>query len=131
LPATIRKFATAVLNGASVVEMWGTGSPRREFLHVNDLASACLHLLQNYNDELCINVGTGIDIEIRELASLVANIVGYEGEVVWDTNKPDGMPRKLLDVTRINATGWQAQIPLQQGLQEVFDWYQANVGSSK
>jgi GDP-L-fucose synthase len=131
LPATIRKFATAVLNGASVVEMWGTGSPRREFLHVDDLASACLHLLQNYNDELCINVGTGIDIEIRELASLVANIVGYEGEVVWDTNKPDGMPRKLLDVTRINATGWQAQIPLQPGLQEVFDWYQANVGSSK
>jgi GDP-L-fucose synthase len=131
LPATIRKFATAVTSGASVVEMWGTGTPRREFLHVDDLASACLHLLENYNDDLCINVGTGVDIEIRELASLVSEIVGYTGEIVWNTQKPDGMPKKLLDVTRIKALGWQSQIPLHRGLQEVFEWYKANVDISK
>jgi GDP-L-fucose synthase len=127
LPATIRKFATAVKNGSSIVDMWGTGSPRREFLHVDDLANACLHLLNNYNEDICINVGTGTDVEIRELAQMVSEIIGFTGEIRWDTTKPDGMPRKLLDVTRINSTGWHSKIALEDGLKQVFSWYQKNI----
>lgn len=127
LPATIRKFATAVKHGSATVEMWGTGSPRREFLHVDDLANACLHLLNKYNEDICINVGTGTDVEIRELAQMVSEIVGFTGEIRWDTTKPDGMPRKLLDVTRIKSTGWQSKIALKDGLKQVFSWYRENI----
>jgi len=130
LPATIRKFATATSNNLPTVEMWGTGTPRREFLHVDDLANACLHLLKNYNEDLCINVGTGSDIEIRELALMVSEIVGYKGEIIWDHTKPDGMPRKLLDVTRIKQTGWQPEVSLQVGLKQVFEWFKTNVDIS-
>ena len=130
LPATIRKFVNAVENGTPVVEMWGTGTPRREFLHVDDLANACLHLLENYNEDLCINVGTGTDIEIRELAQMVSQIVGFQGKIEWNASKPDGMPRKLLDVTRIKNTGWQPVISLQDGLEQVYEWFKTNVHNS-
>lgn len=123
LPATLRKFASAVADGAKSVAMWGTGTPRREFLHVDDLASACLHLLEVYDDDICINIGTGQDIEIRQLAEMVAATVGFSGETVWDTSMPDGMPRKLLDVSRINATGWKASISLESGIADLFEWY--------
>ena len=126
LPATIRKFATAVKEGSTTVGMWGTGKPRREFLHVDDLARACLHLLENYDEDVCINIGTGQDIEIRELAEMVADVVGFNGAVEWDTSKPDGMPRKLLDVSRINGLGWQAQIDLKSGIRDTYNWYLTN-----
>jgi GDP-L-fucose synthase len=130
LPATIRKFVNAVENGTPVVEMWGTGTPRREFLHVDDLANACLHLLEIYNEDLCINVGTGTDIEIRELAQMVSQIVGFQGKIEWNVKKPDGMPRKLLDVTRIRNTGWHPVISLQDGLEQVYKWFKTNVHNS-
>jgi GDP-L-fucose synthase len=105
------------------VTLWGTGSPRREFLHVDDLAAAVLHLLEHYDDEQTINVGTGQDVTIRELAQTIADVVGYRGEVVWDDSKPDGTPRKLLDVTRLRALGWQPQIGLRDGIASTYDWY--------
>lgn len=126
LPATIRKFATAAKIGYEKVEMWGSGSPRREFLHVDDLARACLHLLQEYDDEICLNIGTGQDIDIKSLAHLVGDVVNFRGEIVWDTTKPDGMPRKLLDVTRINNLGWEASISLEQGIRDVYNWFTEN-----
>ena len=103
------------------VVLWGTGSPRREFLHVDDLADACLFLMQNYSDEQIVNVGVGKDITIRELAGMVRDIVGFEGELVWDASKPDGTPRKLMDVSRLHALGWQASIPLEQGIRNVYE----------
>ena len=127
LPAMIRRFHEAKESGAESVTLWGSGTPRREFLHVDDLARACLHLLEQYDDPQTINVGTGEDITIRELAELVASTVGYEGDLLWDTSKPDGTPRKLLDVSRIKALGWAPSIELKAGIADTYAWYLDNV----
>jgi GDP-L-fucose synthase len=127
LPALIRRMHEAKVGNAKTVTLWGTGTPRREFLHVDDLANACVHLLETYDAPEPINVGTGEDIAIRDLAALVAEAVGYAGEIAWDTSKPDGTPRKLLDVSRINALGWRAETPLRQGIQDTYAWFLANV----
>jgi GDP-L-fucose synthase len=126
LPAFIRRFHEAKESGVKSVTLWGTGAPRREFLHVDDLADACLMLLQNYDSHETINVGWGDDIPIRDLAETVAGIVGFEGELAWDSSKPDGMPRKLLDTSRINALGWYPSIKLSAGLAATYDWYLEN-----
>jgi GDP-L-fucose synthase len=103
--------------------MWGTGTPMREFLHVDDLARACLFLLETYSDEIPLNIGTGTDITIRELAETVREVVQFHGEIIWDSSKPDGTPRKLLDVSRIRDLGWSHEIELRQGISDVYDWY--------
>jgi GDP-L-fucose synthase len=126
MPALIRKFHEAKVNGNKEVVMWGTGKPRREFLYVDDLADACVFLMNNYSDELHINVGTGEDIEIRELAEIIKKVVGYEGEIVNDTTKPDGTPRKLLDVTRLHNLGWKHKVELEEGIRKVYEWYSVN-----
>jgi GDP-L-fucose synthase len=126
LPALIRRYDEAVRSGARSVENWGTGSPRREFLHVDDMAAACLHLLENYDGPSQVNVGTGSDVSIKELASIVADAVGYQGEMTWDTSKPDGTPQKLLDVSRLAKAGWTASIPLSEGIRQTVSWYRAN-----
>ena len=126
LPAMIRRLHEAKVSGAPSVTMWGTGSPRREFLHVDDLAAACFHLLETYDDPQTINVGTGEDLTIFDLAHTVANVVGYEGDLLWDTSKPDGTPRKLLDVTRLRSLGWDPRIGLVDGIRSTYDWYRAN-----
>ena len=123
LPALIRRFHEASLAGAPSVTLWGTGSPRREFLHVDDLAAACLRLLDVYDEDEHINVGVGDDVTIAELAALVADVVGYSGEVEWDAAKPDGTPRKLLDVSRISALGWEPQIGLAEGIGSTYEMY--------
>ena len=125
LPALIRRFHEASLAGAPSVTLWGTGSPRREFLHVDDLAAACLRLLDVYDEDEHINVGVGDDVTIAELAALVADIVGYSGEVEWDAAKPDGTPRKLLDVSRISALGWEPQIGLAEGIGSTHEEYRS------
>ncbi|MGI9136592.1 MAG: GDP-L-fucose synthase family protein [Candidatus Nanopelagicales bacterium] len=127
LPAFIRRFHEAKVSGASTVTVWGTGAPRREFLHVDDLANACLMLLSNYDSEQTINVGCGEDLPIKELAETVADVVGFTGTIEWDSSKPDGMPRKLLDTSRINALGWKPQISLRDGLTSTYAWYLENV----
>lgn len=126
LPALIRRYDEAAKSGAQVVTNWGTGSPRREFLHVDDMASACLHLLENYDGPSQVNVGTGSDVTIRELASLVASAVGYTGEIAWDTTKPDGTPRKLLDVSKLSDSGWSASIELEEGVRKTVEWFREN-----
>jgi GDP-L-fucose synthase len=123
LPALIRKFHEAKLRGDKDVVMWGTGTPRREFLHVDDLAAAVVHLTKSYESEEIVNIGVGEDISIRELAELVKDITGYQGEIVNDTSKPDGTPRKLLDVSRLHALGWQASIPLREGIEKTYRWF--------
>jgi len=120
LPALIRKFHTAKVHDAPEVILWGTGAPLREFLHVDDLADACLFLMDHYDDPAPINVGTGEDLPIAELASMVKEIVGYEGDVRFDTSKPDGTPRKLLDVSRLTSLGWKARIGLREGIEAVY-----------
>lgn len=127
LPALIRRYDEAARSGAESVTNWGTGSPRREFLHVDDMASACLHLLEHYDGPSQVNVGTGTDVTIRELATLVAAAVGYEGSFEWDTSKPDGTPRKLLDVSKLKQAGWAPQISLEEGIQSTVAWYRSNV----
>jgi GDP-L-fucose synthase len=122
LPAMIRKFHEAKATGGPVT-LWGTGTPRREFLHVDDMAAACLHLLNTYDGDEHVNVGTGSDVSIAELASIVAKVVGYDGPVQWDTGKPDGTPRKLLDVSKLSALGWQAAIPLDEGIAATYRWF--------
>jgi GDP-L-fucose synthase len=126
LPALIRRFHEAKADGQSEVVLWGTGTPRREFLHVDDLAEALLFLLDNYDDPMTINVGVGEDVTIRELAELVADVVGYEGELVQDTTKPDGTPRKLLDVSRLTALGWTASTALRDGIARTYEWFLAH-----
>jgi GDP-L-fucose synthase len=126
LPAFIRRFHEAKVAGAPTVTVWGTGTPRREFLHVDDLALACLVLLQHYDTHETINVGLGDDMPIRELAETVASVVGFEGTIEWDSSKPDGMPRKLLDTSRINELGWKPQISLRDGVASTYAWYLAN-----
>jgi len=123
LPALLRKFHEASLSREKSVTLWGSGSPRREFLHVDDLAKAVLFLLQGYDGATAINVGTGVDLEISELASLIAQVTGYDGQINWDTSKPDGTPQKLLDVGRINNLGWTSEITLAQGLRTTYDWF--------
>jgi GDP-L-fucose synthase len=126
LPAFIRRFHEAKVAGAPAVTVWGTGTPRREFLHVDDLAQACLVLLQHYDTHETINVGLGDDMPIRELAETVASVVGFGGTIEWDSSKPDGMPRKLLDTSRINELGWKPQISLRDGVASTYEWYLAN-----
>ena len=126
LPALMRKFHEAKGNGEPQVVMWGSGTPRREFLHVDDLADAVVHLTETYEGEDIVNIGTGEDISIRELAELMRAVIGYQGEIVNDTSKPDGTPRKLLDVSRLHALGWQAKIPLRQGIEETYRWFLAH-----
>jgi GDP-L-fucose synthase len=121
LPALIRKFHTAVQNGDSEVEIWGTGKPKREFLHVDDLAEACLFLMLNYNEKGFLNVGSGSDVSIRELAETVAEVVGFKGKLTHNTSKPDGAPRKLMDVSRLHNLGWKHKIELKDGIQAVYD----------
>jgi GDP-L-fucose synthase len=131
LPAMIRRFHEAKATGAPSVTLWGSGSPRREFLHVDDMARAVLFLLENYDEAEHVNVGVGEDVTIRELAETVARIVGYEGVLEWDTSKPDGMPRKLLDVTKINTLGWKADIGLEDGIRTTYEWYRANEAAAQ
>ena len=126
LPALIRKFHEAKQRGEPAVEIWGTGSPRREFLHVDDLADACVYLMQDYDDADFLNIGTGEDIPIRELALLIRDGVGFEGELRFDPSKPDGTPRKLLDVTRLFKTGWRPRIPLREGIAQTYRWFVEN-----
>jgi GDP-L-fucose synthase len=121
LPALIRKFHTAKVENEDSVEIWGTGTPKREFLHVDDLAEACYFLMKNYNEKQFLNVGTGEDISIGDLAMLVKTIVGFEGDLVFNTEKPDGTPRKLMDVSRINEFGWKYKIGIEEGIQSVYD----------
>jgi GDP-L-fucose synthase len=130
VPALIRKFHDATLRGASDVEIWGTGSPRREFLYVDDLADAALFLMLHYDEEQIINVGTGEDVTIRELAETIAAIAGYQGNLVFDSSKPDGTPRKLLDVSRLRALGWHPRIALKGGLAATYDWYRTHAGGA-
>ncbi|MBK8710533.1 MAG: GDP-L-fucose synthase [Niastella sp.] len=120
LPALLRKFHQAKEQNQPAVTIWGTGTPLREFLHVDDMADACLFLMENYDEEGCINVGTGTDISITELANMIKEIVGYRGTLVFDTTKPDGTPRKLMDVSKLKNLGWQYSIPLQQGIENVY-----------
>ena len=126
LPALIRKFHTAKENGESSVTLWGTGKPLREFLHVDDLADACLFLLKNYDDEEIVNIGVGEDLSIAELAGIVRNVVGFEGEIVYDASKPDGTPRKLVDVIKINRLGWHAKTGLHEGVAKTYQWFLDN-----
>jgi GDP-L-fucose synthase len=121
LPAMLRKFIIAKRNGDSSVTIWGTGSPKREFLHADDLAQACLFLMENYNDSGLVNIGIGDDISILDLAVLVKKVVGFEGEILTDTTKPDGTPRKLMDVSKLSGLGWKAKITLEEGIQKVYD----------
>lgn len=126
LPAMIRKFHDAKESGTSHVVLWGTGSPRREFLHVDDLAKAVVALLERYDDAPPINVGVGEDVTITELAGLVRDVVGFEGDITWDTSKPDGTPRKLLDVSRIHNLDWKAEIGLRDGIASTYRWFLEN-----
>ncbi|MFC2088811.1 GDP-L-fucose synthase family protein [Calditrichota bacterium] len=126
LPALIRKFHEAKINNQSFVEIWGTGSPKREFLYVDDLANACLYLMQNYNDSEIVNIGEGEDITIKDLALLIKDIVGYKVELKFDTGKPDGTPQKLLDVSKLNNLGWKHSISLEEGIISTYNWYLEN-----
>ena len=126
LPALLRKAHTAKVEGQRELVVWGSGSPRREFLHVDDLAAACVFLLEKYDSPEIVNVGCGEDISIRELAELICEIVGFEGELAWDTTKPDGTPRKLLDVSKIHALGWRHRIGLGEGIARTYQWFLEN-----
>lgn len=129
LPALIRRYDEAARKGLTTVTNWGTGSPRREFLHVDDMASACLHLLENYDGSSQVNVGTGCDVTIKELAHMVAEAVGYGGEIEWDVSKPDGTPRKLLDVSKLAQSGWTSSIGLTSGIRSTVEWYRNNMAN--
>lgn len=121
LPAMLRKFIIAKRNGDASVTIWGTGSPKREFLHADDLAEACVFLMENYNEQGLVNIGVGEDISILDLAILVKKVVGFEGEILTDTSKPDGTPRKLMDVSKVNSFGWKAKTTLEEGVQKVYN----------
>jgi GDP-L-fucose synthase len=127
LPALIRRYDEARASGAESVTNWGTGTPRREFLHVDDMAAACLHLMENYDGPEQVNVGTGSDVTIREIAETIAHVVGYEGRTEWDTSKPDGTPQKLLDVSKLADAGWTASIGLDEGLRSTVAWYREHI----
>jgi GDP-L-fucose synthase len=121
----------ANLSTAGSVQVWGTGAPKREFLHVDDLGSAAVFLMEKYDEPDIINVGTGEDVSIKELAELIRMTVGYEGDIVWDSSKPDGTPRKLLDVSKLHSLGWQHAIALPDGLKNTYEWYKANIESAR
>lgn len=123
LPALLRKFHEAKARGDEEVVVWGTGTPRREFMHVDDLGAAAVFLMENYSDEGFVNVGVGSDVSIRELADIVKDVTGYQGRVVQDLSKPDGTPRKLMDVTRLSALGWKAQVELREGVAQTYAWF--------
>ncbi|MEK7564204.1 MAG: GDP-L-fucose synthase [Patescibacteria group bacterium] len=127
IPAMIRKFHEAKKNNLKEVILWGTGSPTREFLYVDDLASACIFLMNNYNSSEIINIGLGEDLTILELANIIKKVVGYEGNIVWDTSKPDGTPRRLLDVSKIKRLGWSPKVNLVDGLNQTYTWYKENI----
>jgi GDP-L-fucose synthase len=129
LPALIRRYDEAVKSGADTVTNWGTGTPRREFLHADDLADAVLHLMEHYDGPSQVNVGTGTDVTIKEIAETIASVVGFEGETLWDTTKPDGTPQKLLDVSYLASHGWTAQIDLEEGMRRTVEWYREHVES--
>ncbi|MFB7884624.1 GDP-L-fucose synthase family protein [Microbacterium sp. NPDC056057] len=129
LPALIRRYDDAAKSGSWSVTNWGTGTPRREFLHSDDMADAVLHLLEHYDGPEQVNVGTGSDLTIREIAEMIAGIVGFEGETEWDTSKPDGTPQKLLDVSKLAEAGWTSKIPLDEGLERTVAWYRDHVGA--
>jgi len=131
LPAMIRKFHDSKINGNQPVKLWGTGNPLREFLHVDDLADAVIFLLNNNSRHPIINVGTGSDIEIKNLATLVRSVVGHEGEILWDTNKPDGTHRKVMDISKIKEMGWDPRVSLRQGITQTYKWYLQNINSLK
>ena len=127
LPALMRKIHLARVRSESTVEVWGTGSPRREFMHVDDVADAVVFLMERYDDELFVNVGTGEDITIGDLARLVSEVVGFEGQLVFDSSKPDGTPRKLMDTSRLSALGWKPRIPLREGITQTYVWFLEHV----
>lgn len=131
LPAMIRRFDEAAARGLDVVECWGTGRPRREFLHADDLASACHFLLEHYDGDVAINVGTGVDIELADLARMVAEMCGFDGRIGWDSSMPDGTPLKRLDVSRLTALGWTAQIPLDRGISQTYSWFREHAGAHR
>jgi len=131
LPAMIRRFHEAKVRGDDSVTLWGTGTPRREFLHVDDLADAILYLLQSYNAEAIVNIGWGEDVTIRELAEMVMSAIGYSGHVTYDSTKPDGTPRKLLDVSRLTGLGWRAQISLEKGIEMTYGWFKDHSGDAR
>lgn len=126
MPAMIRKFHEAKVNNAPSVELWGTGTPLREFLYVDDMADACVFLLENYSGEQHVNIGTGVEVTIKELAETVKRIVGYEGEIVWNKDMPDGTPRKLTDVTKLHGLGWKHKVDLEEGVKLSYDWFKEN-----
>jgi len=125
--ALLQRFHDAKVNGLNEVEIWGTGTPKREFLHVDDLADACLHILKHHSGPDVINIGSGVEVSIAEFAQLVSTAVGYSGELIFDTLKPDGMPRKLLDSSRLHALGWKPKISLTAGLAEYYSWFLKNI----
>jgi GDP-L-fucose synthase len=127
LPAMIRKFHEAKLAGNIPVELWGTGSPMREFLHVDDLADACVYLMDNYDELEFVNIGAGEDVNIRKLTLLIQKIIGHTGEIKWDSSKPDGTPRKLLDVSKLHSLGWKHSIKLESGIRRTYEWYLENI----
>ena len=130
LPSLIRKFHEAKVNGSNEVEVWGTGSPMREFLHVDDLASACLHLMEHYSEDIHINVGTGKDLSIRDLAETVRDIVYPQAQLKFDSSKPDGTPRKVLDISRLTGLGWSPSIELTSGIRSTYSWFLAHTSAS-
>ena len=127
----IRKFHEAKANNAPSVELWGTGTPLREFLYVDDMADACVFLLEHYDGEQHVNIGTGKEVTIRELAEIVRRVVGYEGGIVWNQEMPDGTPRKLTDVTKLHKLGWTHKIELEEGVQLAYDWFRENVEDAR
>jgi GDP-L-fucose synthase len=131
LPAMIRKFHEAKERGDQTMEVWGTGSPMREFLYADDLAEACLFLMENYSDTELVNIGTGVDVTIKELAETVQKIVGFEGEIRWDVSKPDGTPRKLMDVSKLHGLGWKHHIELMDGIRLAYQDFLQNVALRK
>ncbi|MCR5248999.1 MAG: GDP-L-fucose synthase [Lachnospiraceae bacterium] len=131
LPAMIRKFHEAKMNGAASVELWGTGSPLREFLYVDDMADACVFLLENYDGEEHVNIGTGKELTIRELAELIKRTVGFEGEIVWNSSMPDGTPRKLTDVSKLHAMGFMHKVELEEGVKLAYEWFKENIKDAR
>lgn len=131
MPAMIRKFHEAKVSGAPTVELWGTGKPLREFLYVDDMADACVFLLEHYDGEQHVNIGTGRELTIAQLAELVKKTVGYEGEIVWNGDMPDGTPRKLADVSKLHALGWTHKVELEEGIKLAYDWFKENVDTAR
>lgn len=131
MPAMIRKFHEAKINNAPTVELWGTGAPLREFLHVDDMADACVFLLENYSGESHVNIGTGKELTIKELALMVKKTVGYQGEIVWNKDMPDGTPRKLTDVSMLHGLGWHHSIEIEEGIVSAYKWFEENIATAR